>query len=117
MTASNLETAFVLDRQVSENVETLIRRTKASQSSVGAAVGMSQPTMSRRLKNEQPWLLWEVTALASHFGVTLEQLMGTLPSLLEWRATRSDAITDRLCPIATLAPAPVAYLSDYRRSA
>lgn len=72
------------DAQVSENVLTLMHRTRMRQQQLAAAIGLTPQTMSRRLAGTQPWAFWEVAAIARFYGVTLEELSGTLPTLGEW---------------------------------
>lgn len=71
---------------VAENVAVLLHRSQVKQQTVAHRLGMTGATMSRRMSGQQPWLLWEVQALAEFFGVTLDELAGDLPSRAQWEA-------------------------------
>ena len=94
-TMTQVAEAHRAEEQVSENVVTLLHRSRMKQHQLAAAVGMSPQTMSRRLSGSQPWSFWEVQAIASFFEVTLEQLAGELPSLSQWSSVRHQGLEPR----------------------
>ena len=75
--------ANATDEQVADNVVLLLRRTHTTQQKLGTAVGISPQTLSRRLAGEQPWMMWEVQAIARFFRVSLDEITGDLPSKAE----------------------------------
>lgn len=75
--------ANATDEQVADNVVLLLRRTHTTQQKLGTATGISPQTLSRRLAGSQPWMMWEVQAIARFFRVTLDEMTGDLPSKSE----------------------------------
>lgn len=82
------------DRQLVENVTTMLFRCGERQQDAAHQVGMTPATFSRRMSGQQPWLLREVRALSAHFGVTLSELTTGLPSYDEWQARDLRACRD-----------------------
>lgn len=121
-------TAAGLDRQISENVATVLHRVGMKRQQLAITVGMTPQTMSRRLSGQQPWWMWEVQMVADYFGLSLVEITTDLPSFDEWQARWDELCACRdsnpkpsdLVPALELLPripAPVAYLADYRRTA
>ena len=78
------------DRQVSENIALTMHRARIKERQLAAAVGISQATLNRRVRGEQPWMLWEVQAIADFLSLTLQEITTDLPSYEEWRARRDS---------------------------
>lgn len=83
MTATHAE---AIESQIAENVTVLMHRAGLKLTQLATAVGISQPTMSRRMLSQQPWMFWEVQVLAEFFCVTLSEITTDLPSRDEWQA-------------------------------
>ncbi len=58
-----------------EAVATAMFRKKRSQKKVAASLGISQPTLSRKLHGERPWSLVEAIRVADVIGVDLRDLL------------------------------------------
>ncbi len=80
-----------VDATISENVNTMLHRTRTAVPEVATALGMSKQTLWRKVTGRgSPWLFVEVQALAGHFTVSVEQLSGELPDLSTWCACRDS---------------------------
>jgi len=90
MTKSSLpESVHNVERTTSENVNTLMFRSKLTGRSLSKAVGFAQATASRKL-NAGGWSLGEVVVLARFFRVTLDELTTTLPGVVEWQSRQIE---------------------------
>lgn len=89
------------ERQVAENIATTLHRARIKQLQLAISVGMTQPTLSRRMTGQQPWLFWEVQAIADYLGVTLAEITTDLPSRDEWQVR-----WDELCACRDSNPKP-----------
>ena len=74
-----------LDALIAEHINTLMHRARVSGRQVAAATGISQPTISRKLRGGA-WSISEVVALCGYFGVTLDEMTTGLPTRDEWEA-------------------------------
>lgn len=89
------------EAQVAENIATTLHRAHMRQRQLAVAVGVSQPTLSRRMLGAQPWLLWEVQTIADYFGLTLTEITTDLPTRDEWQVR-----WDELCACRDSNPKP-----------
>lgn len=66
---------------IAGEVLALMGRHRVSQQKLGRIIGMSQPTLSKRLGGIVPWSIDELEAVAAHFDVSIGSLLGppTIP--------------------------------------
>lgn len=92
MTTSQLGiTRDPVEREIAENVNTLLHRARMSRRELSLALGHSQATFARKVAGGSPWHYVEVREVAAYFGVTTDELATGLPSLSEWQ-TRWDEL-------------------------
>ncbi|UYM22828.1 helix-turn-helix domain-containing protein [Streptomyces albus] len=91
-------------------VAALMQLTRERQPDVAAAIGLTQPQLSRRQSGKSAWTLTDCDRLAAHWGMpTLDLLVspthaaGCLPA-----ARRPTADAQTAVPLAPSAPAPPA---------
>ncbi|WP_367147245.1 helix-turn-helix domain-containing protein [Microbacterium proteolyticum] len=65
-----------LDAEIGERVHRLIWRQRISQTAFAANLGISQSTMSKKMRGERPWYAPELQTAASVLGVTVGYLFG-----------------------------------------
>ncbi|MYX83412.1 acyltransferase, partial [Streptomyces sp. SID4915] len=91
-------------------VAALMQLTRQRQPDVAAAIGLTQPQLSRRQSGKSAWTLTDCDRLAAHWGMpTLDLLAGPTHAAGCLPATRrptADAQT--AVPLAPSAPAPPA---------
>jgi hypothetical protein len=63
-----------LDQVIGENVHRLMWRAQENQSQLAPKWGMSQPTLSLKLRGRRPWFASEIDMAARHFGVSRDSL-------------------------------------------
>lgn len=64
-----------LNEATAQAVRAGLRRRGISQSAAGAALGMSQPAINRRLAGAVPWNLDELERLAEQLGIDVRELL------------------------------------------
>jgi transcriptional regulator with XRE-family HTH domain len=64
------------DAEIGERIHQLIWRERISQSAFAARLGISQSTMSKKLRGERPWFTGELVTAAAALGVTVGSLFG-----------------------------------------
>lgn len=60
---------------VAEEILALMGRTRTRQTTLAHAIGLSQPSLSKRLSGQQPFDLDELLAIADYFGVEIRVLL------------------------------------------
>lgn len=78
-----------VDAVISENVNTLIHRSRETAAELARTLGMSKATLSRKMIGVGGWYYVEVEAIAAHYDVTPAELAGVLPNLTEWNERRA----------------------------
>lgn len=63
-----------MDETIGEAVSLLLAKTKQSREQLAMVMRCSTKTIGRRIRGEEPWLAWEVAAVAEHFGVPVQKL-------------------------------------------
>lgn len=71
-------------RQVSENVEILLRRAGKRQEDLADALHLNRVSVSQRITGRTMWRTDELDGAAVFFGVTVSELVGQLPDFQEW---------------------------------
>ncbi|MYX52107.1 helix-turn-helix domain-containing protein, partial [Streptomyces sp. SID8385] len=91
-------------------VAALMQLTRERQPDVAAAIGLTQPQLSRRQSGKSAWTLTDCDRLAAHWGMSTLDLLagpthaaGCLPA-----ARRPTADAQTAVPLAPSAPAPPA---------
>lgn len=79
-----------VNRQVCENVTALMFRLGWKQQDMAAAIGINAVRFSRRLHGAGEWTASELQALAAVSSISVDELMGDLPSFDVWRARRDS---------------------------
>jgi transcriptional regulator with XRE-family HTH domain len=79
-----------LVQRLNENVHTLLFRKGWLQKDLAAAIDVSPPSVSRKLKNLNDWTVPEVSAIAEETHVEVAELLGNLPDFDTWRARRDS---------------------------
>lgn len=77
--------------QVSENVETLLRRLGMEKQELADAIHIHRVSVSHRLTGRTSWRTEELDALARVLSVTVAELVGTIPGPAEWQRRREPA--------------------------
>ena len=72
------------DEAIGQRVHQILWTRRIRQSDVCLALGVSRPTMSKRLRGERPWTVDELLALAAYLRVPITDL------LPEWCAARDS---------------------------
>lgn len=88
-TAAAAEDSAV-ERQIRENMNTLMMRERLSERRLADKVGIHRAALNRRMLGDVGFLYFEVRTIARFFDVTLDELEGQLPSYDEWRARRDS---------------------------
>jgi transcriptional regulator with XRE-family HTH domain len=78
-------------RQVSENVEILLRRAGMRQEDLADALHLNRVSVSQRITGRTMWRTDELDGAAAFFGVTVSELVGQLPDFQEWDQRRRPA--------------------------
>lgn len=76
MTNTQPQESSTPDAEIGERIHQLIWRERISQASFAARLGISQSTMSKKLRGERPWYTAELVAAAGALGVTVGSLFG-----------------------------------------
>lgn len=63
-----------LDAAIGERVHTLMWRHRFTQLDFAARIGVTQPTLSRKLRGDRPWAAGEIAAAAEALDVSVEYL-------------------------------------------
>lgn len=63
---------------VAEEILALMGRTRTRQNTLARAIGISQPSLSKRLSGQHPFDLDELTSIAAYFGVEISDLLAGL---------------------------------------
>jgi transcriptional regulator with XRE-family HTH domain len=79
-----------LDRQVGENVATMLFRAGMTQKQLAEVIGTSRPTLTRKIQGRGVWTLADIGRIARAFGLRPHHLIGDLPSYEEWCAIRDS---------------------------
>ncbi len=69
------------DEIIGENVHRLMWRAGLSQSELAPQWGMTQASLSLKLRGKRPWFASEINAAAGHFRVTRDALFLKLPDV------------------------------------
>ena len=62
------------DQVIGENVHRLMWRAQESQSALAPRWGMTQASLSLKLRGRRPWFAAEIAAAARYFGVSVNAL-------------------------------------------
>ncbi|MFJ7787025.1 acyltransferase, partial [Streptomyces albidoflavus] len=91
-------------------VAALMQLTRERQPDVAAAIGLTQPQLSRRQSGKSAWTLTDCDRLAAHWGMsTLDLLAGPTHAVgCLSAARRPTADAQAAVPLAPSAPAPPA---------
>lgn len=65
----------VMRSAIAEEVRALMGRRRVTQEKLAAAIGMSQPSLSKRLFGVVPWTIDDLEAIADYFGVKITDLL------------------------------------------
>lgn len=65
-----------LDAAIGERVHQLMWRQRVTVTTLARALGVSQPTLSRKLRGERPWYAGEISAAADYLAVPVGDLFG-----------------------------------------
>lgn len=68
-----------LGREVGERIHAVMWRQKVSQIRMAPVLGLTQPTLSKKIRGDLPWWLAEVFTAAQFLGVTVDELLPPLP--------------------------------------
>ncbi|HEY9523901.1 MAG TPA: helix-turn-helix transcriptional regulator [Thermopolyspora sp.] len=95
-----------IERAISENVSILLHRSRMSATGLAREIGMSKATMNRKIAMG-PWHYVDLARIARFYAVTVEELVGGLPSPGDWDVRWVDryAIRDSNPEPADLVPA------------
>ncbi len=90
MTTAPNEGGSPVSQRMNENLTALMFRSGWLQKDVAAAIGISAPSVSRKMKRLNDWTLPEVEAIAAAMSVEVAELLGDLPDFDVWRARRDS---------------------------
>jgi transcriptional regulator with XRE-family HTH domain len=116
-------------RQISENVETLLRRAGKRQEDLAEALHLNRVSVSQRITGRTVWRADELDGIAAFFDVTVVELVSRIPDFQEWDRRRKPAAvsgprffvmpeassdgTPPLTPLSRLADCPLSVLHEY----
>ena len=86
MTTESMAREASLNRNVCENVTTLIFRMGWKQRDLAKAAHWNGGTLSRKLRGHSEWTTGEIQTLVGIFAVSPAELLGDLPAFEEWQA-------------------------------
>ena len=90
MTVDSTAPQSPLIRGTNENISALMFRMGWRQADVSRAIGISPPSVGRKMRNQSDWTLPELEAIADAMSVSLPELLGDLPDWEVWRARRDS---------------------------
>jgi hypothetical protein len=76
-TAPAQDAGRTADQVIGENVHRLMWRAQENQSRLAPQWGMTQTSLSLKLRGKRPWFAGEIVSAARHFGVSIEALFET----------------------------------------
>lgn len=84
MTTAPSEDGSPVSRRMNENLTALMFRMSWLQKDVAGAVGISAPSVGRKMRGLNDWTLPEAERLAAATHVTVPELLGDLPAYDVW---------------------------------
>lgn len=68
-------TGNTVEERLNETIKLLLTRTGQRHSDIAQILGVSQSSMSARLRGESSWKLDQIPPIADHFGLTVGELL------------------------------------------
>jgi hypothetical protein len=76
-TAASAPAQRTADQVIGENVHRLMWRAQESQSALAPKWGMTQASLSLKLRGKRPWFAQEIASAARYFNVSVDALFET----------------------------------------
>ena len=76
--------------QICENIATMLFRARMSQRDLSRVTGLSQTTVSHKLRGRNSWTINDLERIGAALSVSVPELVGDLPDRETWEIRHTD---------------------------